>query len=118
MATNADVAARSQAKVGLAIALEKQADLATGTNQTALLNLALNHCLDVLVGTNLRESEQPALFWQEKAALEAGRLAEKLRQWDQAKKVYEQLKGMVPALGATLDSSIRRCEEQRATGKD
>jgi tetratricopeptide (TPR) repeat protein len=118
LATNADVAARSQAKVGLAIALEKQADLATGTNQTALLNLALNHCLDVLVGTNLRESEQPALFWQEKAALEAGRLAEKLRQWDQAKKVYEQLKGMVPALGATLDSSIRRCEEQRATGKD
>ena len=118
LATNADIAARSQAKVGLAIALEKQADLSAGTNRIALLNMALTNCLDVLVGMNLRDGEQPALFWQEKAGLEAGRLAEKLQQWDQAKKVYEQLKGLVPALGPRLDASIRRCEEQRTRGRD
>jgi TolA-binding protein len=118
LATNADVAARSQAKVGLAIALEKQADLAAGTNQTALLNAALKNCLDVFIGANLRDGEETALFWWKEAGLQAGRLAERLQQWDQAKKVYEELKGRVPALGPRLDTSIRRCQEQRTGGRE
>jgi outer membrane protein assembly factor BamD (BamD/ComL family) len=118
LATNADIAARSQAKVGLALVLEKQADQAAGTNRTALLNLALANCLGVFVGTDLRDDEEPALFWRKKAGVEAGRLAEKLQRWDQARKVYEQLKALVPALGATLDTSIRRCDEHRPGGRD
>jgi len=118
LSTNADVAARSNAKVGLAVALEKQADLAAGSNQTALLKAALTNCLEVFVGANLRDGEESALFWKKKAGVQAGHLAEKLQQWDQAKKVYEQLKDLVPALGATLDSSIRRCEEHRLSAKD
>jgi TolA-binding protein len=114
LSTNAEVAARSQAKVGLAITLEKQADLAAGTNQTALLNAALSNCLEVFIGSNLREGEESAAFWRKEAGVQAGRLAEKLQQWDQAKKVYEQLKNLVPALSTTLDTSIRRCEEHRA----
>jgi hypothetical protein len=41
-----------------------------------------------------------------------------LQRWDQARKVYAQLKELVPALGATLDGSIRRCEEHRLSAKD
>jgi TolA-binding protein len=118
LATNADVAARSQARVGLAIVLEKQADLAASTNRTALLNQALANCLDVFVGTNLRDGEESALFWRKEAGLQAGRLAEKLQQWNQAKNVYLQLKGLVPALGPRLDASIRRCEENRSSEKN
>jgi tetratricopeptide (TPR) repeat protein len=118
LATNANVAARSQAKVGLAIALEKQADLAAGTNQTALLNAALTNCLDVFVGANLRGGEEEALFWRKEAGLQAGRLAERLQLWSQAKKLYEELKTMIPVLGATLDASIQRCREHRITAID
>ncbi|HVM51163.1 MAG TPA: tetratricopeptide repeat protein [Candidatus Acidoferrum sp.] len=112
LSTNADAAARSMAKVGLSIALEKQADLATGTNQTALLSAALTNCLDVFIGTNLRDGEEAALFWKKEAGLEAGRLAERLQLWAQATKVYQQLKELVPALGPRLDANIRRCEEK------
>jgi len=114
LSTNANVAARSQAKVGLAIALEKKADQSAGTNRTDLLNRALASCLDVFVGGNLRDGEEPALFWRKEAGLHAGRLAEKLQQWDQAKNVYTQLKDLVPALAPRLDNNIRRCEEHRA----
>jgi tetratricopeptide (TPR) repeat protein len=116
LSTNADIAARSQAKVGLAIALEKQAEQSAGTNRTALLNQALANCLDVFVGSNLRDGEAPALFWRKEAGLYAGRFAEKLQQWDQARKVYLQLKDMVPALSPKLDINIRRCEERRSGG--
>ncbi len=119
LATNADVAARSQARVGLAVVLEKQADQqAAGTNRTALLNLALANCLDVFVGSNLRDGEESALFWRKEAGVQAGRLAEKLQQWTQAKNVYVQLKGLVPALGPRLDASIRRCDEHRSGGSN
>ena len=44
----ANISARSQAQIGLGIALEKKAALATGSDQTGLLQLALDNYLDVL----------------------------------------------------------------------
>ena len=44
----ADVTLRSQAKVGLAVTLEKWAGQKTGAERTTLLEQALNHCLDVV----------------------------------------------------------------------
>ncbi len=114
VSTNANVAARSQAKIGLAIALEKKAEQSAGINRTDLLNQALANCLDVFVGGNLHDGEEAALFWRKEAGLYAGRLAEKLQQWDQAKNVYIQLKDLVPALSPRLDNNIRRCEERRS----
>jgi len=114
LSTNAVIAARCQAKVGLAIVLEMQADQAAGTNRTALLNAALTNCLEVLIGSVLRDGEELDLFWTKEAGLVAARLAEALQEWDQAKNVYTQLKGLVPALGPKLDASIRRCEEHRS----
>ena len=118
VSTNADIAARSQAKVGLAIVMEKQADLSSGTNQIFLLNLALTNCLDVFTGSILRDGEKPDLFWRKEAGMVAGHLAEELQQWEQARNVYKQLKGLVPSLSSKFDISIRRCEEHRSGDKN
>ena len=117
-ATNAAIAARSQAKLGLAIVLEKQAELTGGTNRVSLLKQALNHSLDVFTGTLLRPGEAPDPFWRKEAGVVAGRLAEQLQLWEQAKNVYSELKSLVPALGPKLEISIRRCEEHRAGAKN
>ena len=46
----ADAAARSQAQIGIGLVLEKLAAQATGQDQTALLQQALQNYLDVLYG--------------------------------------------------------------------
>ena len=66
----ADVAARSQAKVGLALVAEKQAELKSGEEKTALLKLARDNYLDVFHEKNLREGEIPDLYWIKEAGLE------------------------------------------------
>ena len=51
----ADISARSQAQIGVGMALEKMAPLATGTNQVALFKLAWDNYYDVFKGNNLRK---------------------------------------------------------------
>ena len=65
--TNASVSARSQAQIGWGIALEKKAALATGSEQTNLLLLALKNYLDVF-DTQFGENDP---FWVNKAGLQA-----------------------------------------------
>jgi outer membrane protein assembly factor BamD (BamD/ComL family) len=65
--TNASVSARSRAQIGFGLALEKKAALATGTNQTALLQLALDNYLAVF-DTRFGENDP---FWVKKAGLQA-----------------------------------------------
>ena len=72
--TNADISARSQAQIGFGIALEKMAALATGGDQTNLLELALDNYLDVFdtnTGKNLRDGELADPRWVKKAGLQA-----------------------------------------------
>jgi TolA-binding protein len=72
--TNASVSARSRAQIGFGVALEKKAALATGSDQTALLQLALDNYLavfDTSIGKNLREGEVADSFWVKKAGLQA-----------------------------------------------
>jgi TolA-binding protein len=64
---SANISARSQAHIGFGIALEKKAALATGTNQTALLQLALDNYLAVF-DTRFGENDP---FWVQKAGLQA-----------------------------------------------
>jgi hypothetical protein len=88
----ADVKARSEAKVGMAIALEKWAKQKTGAEQTALLNQALEHCADVVYGSKfLRKDELLDPFWTQKAAQEAFSLAEALQAWPKAASIYTRL---------------------------
>ncbi|HEX7577547.1 MAG TPA: tetratricopeptide repeat protein, partial [Verrucomicrobiae bacterium] len=105
-ATNASVSARSQAQIGIGIALEKKAELATGTNQTALRELALNNYVDVLHQENLRDDETADLFWVHEAGLKAAVAAETLGEWGQAAAIYMELKKWWPQLGDSLDKKI------------
>ena len=67
----ADISLRSQAQIGIGIALGKKAELATGTNQSALLQSALDNYLDVFDATNLRDGETADLFWVKNAGVRA-----------------------------------------------
>lgn len=95
----ADVTARSGAKIGLGLALEKLALQPGSTNTSALLALARDQCLDVFDNNNfLREREQADPFWTKEAGLEAVRLCEALKQPGQARRICERLQQQFPSL--------------------
>jgi TolA-binding protein len=103
--SRAGVSARSQAKVGMAVVLEKQADEETAANKAELLKQALDHCLDVFHGNNfLRDNETLDPFWTKRAGLEAARLAEALKEWSQAINLYDELEKQMPFLKASLEN--------------
>jgi TolA-binding protein len=107
----ADARARSIAKVGLGVTLEKLADRSTGPERSALLTEARDQYLDVFYGKNRREGEEPDLFWTREAGLRAGRLlADSLKQRPQAIAVYKTLQTMCPVL--RLDDKINALRAQ------
>lgn len=108
----ANATARAIARVGLATVFENQAKTKPGAEQSAFYRQALNSYLDVFYyAKDLRPGEQPDLFWVQKAGLEAARLTETLQDWDQAIKIYEQLRQLVPALRPSLDRKLARANE-------
>jgi TolA-binding protein len=72
----ATITTRSMAQVGLGKALEQKAGLVTGTNQTALVQMALNNYLDVFYENNLRDNETADPYWTEEAGIQALHLIE------------------------------------------
>ncbi|MFZ0829222.1 MAG: tetratricopeptide repeat protein [Verrucomicrobiia bacterium] len=102
----ADLAARNQAQIGFGLALEKKAALANGTNQTALLQLALDNYLavfDTSLGANLRDGEAAAdSFWVKKAGLQALPLVEALGVGD-PEKFFAHLERLFPQLKDALE---------------
>ena len=102
-----EASTRSRARVGLGIALEKKAALATGDEQKALLQSAFNDYLDVFdTGINPPNGELADAFWVKKAGLQAAALAETLGDWDQARAIYSELKKWLPQLSEALDKKI------------
>ena len=114
----ADAAARSQAQIGVGLVLEKRAAQATGPDQTALLQQALQNYLDVLYGKNLRDGEAADPFWVKKAGLQAASVAETLGEWPQAVNVYRRLEQLLPLLHDTLEKKIANAQEHVPTGQD
>ena len=109
----ADTAARSEAKVGQAVALSKWAEQKTGTEQAALLKQVLNKCLDVVYGNILRDGERPDPFMTKKAGIQAFDLAESLQAWSQAVGIYQRLTNSVwPQLPASLEKRAARAREK------
>jgi TolA-binding protein len=102
----ADISARSQAQIGVGIALEKMAALATGTNQVALFNQALDNYSDVLYKNNLRDGEQPDSFWSKNAGLSAAGLAERLGNFEVATNVYSGMETSFPPLKDFCEKKI------------
>ena len=77
----ANVALRNQAQIGFGVALEKKAALASGDDQKALLELALDNYLDVFdtwTGKHLRDGETADPNSVKKAGLQALPLIEEL----------------------------------------
>jgi TolA-binding protein len=118
--TFADVSARSQAQIGFGLALEKKAALATGTNQTALLQLALDNYLDVFdtsLGKNLREGEAADPFWVKKAGLSALPLVAALGVADPPK-FFDHLEWLFPQLKDSLEKKRAATLEPLPPGKN
>jgi TolA-binding protein len=123
----ADIAARSQAEVGLghveaglAKALEKQAGQASPSDRDRLLaernrlrTEALRHYLNVSEGKNLRASEQANPFWVKEATLCAARLSEDQQRWDVAANLYRGLINAVPALRKMWEAKLEKLEQAR-----
>jgi hypothetical protein len=108
----AGISARSQAQIGLGIALEKKTALAAGVDQTALLQLALDNYLDVFdtsLGKNLRDGEVADPFWVKKAGLQALPLMEALGVAD-----AERLNGFVDHLERLFPQMKDSLEKKRA----
>jgi len=108
---NASVSARSQAQIGIGIALEKMAATLTGTNQTAALQEAKENYLDVFytwTGQNLHAGEKADPFWVEKAGLQALPLIETLGTANpdkfvgQMEDLFPQLKDKLEKIRAAL----------------
>lgn len=108
----ADVAARSQAEVGLGQVLERLAEPKTEPDKTGVLKAALDRYLNVFYGKNLGPSEKADPFWTKEAGLHAARLAENQQQWDVAINIYHRLAALLPSLQATMEKRIDRARAQ------
>ncbi len=86
-------ASRSMAECGIALCLEGRARLEPPARQGVWLGLALNHYLNVLLGTNLRDKEEDHRFWFQQAGFAAGRLDEEMGEWDKALSLYREPEG-------------------------
>ncbi len=96
----ADVTIRSQAKFGLARVLSELALVAEEieSNQR-FLQQSLDHCFEIVFGANLRSAnEKLDLFWVKEAGLMAGRLAKRLGQTEQERKLYQRLAKELPGM--------------------
>jgi TolA-binding protein len=108
----ASVAVRSQAEYGMALVREKQALLQADPERSRLLKIALNHYVNILVATNLRENENAEPAWLKRAGLAAARLAEDLHEWQQVVRICEHIQSVLPTLGPSLERRKARAEEQ------
>jgi tetratricopeptide (TPR) repeat protein len=111
---NADVSTRCQAEMGLGLVLEKEAALQKAPEKTAALKEALDHYLNIVYGKGLDEGEELDPVWLKEAGLAAARLAEELKQWDVAMKLYERLATALPPLRPAMEKKIERAREQGA----
>jgi hypothetical protein len=101
---SADVAARSQAQIGLGQALEKKAAAAAGGDQKGLLELALKNYLEVFYENNLRNDEQADAFWTKEAGLQALPLIEGLGE-SPPDDFFNRMENWLPQLKDSLEKA-------------
>lgn len=114
----ASVASRSQARVGLGIMFEKQAQKKEGDEKLDSWRIALADYLDVFLGRDLRDGEQRDLYWVKEAGLKAYRIAsEDLDDWPQALNICRQLAGEFPQLRPAFENKMAKAREHLAGEK-
>jgi TolA-binding protein len=115
----ADATTRSMAEIRLGQTLEAMSRLPGAADPKGLTLQALKHFMNVLYGSNLRDTEQADLIWVKEAGLDAGKLAEDLGENAQAVQFYERLISIAPPLRATLEKKIAKLQEsQSASAKN
>jgi TolA-binding protein len=98
--TDVPVAARNQAEVGIALTLERLAEIRP-KDRAQLLKAALDHYLNVVYSKN------PDVYWQKRAALAAGRLAEMIGpDSTQARALYKRFLQEIPAMRQTWEAKL------------
>lgn len=110
----ANVSARSQAEVGMAMCLEAKAGLLASGDRAGLQVEALGHYLRVTEGANLREGEEADLFWVERAGTAGAYLAEQLQRWEVAERLYDRLMVRVPSSSVKYAARRDRVRQLRA----
>jgi outer membrane protein assembly factor BamD (BamD/ComL family) len=114
-ATNADLATRSTAEFGIGQVLEQMARLKVVSDpaRASLLQQAVDHYLNIVLGSNLRSDEtQRDPFWIQQAGLQAAQIdGEDLKQWDTALNLYETLRDDLPPLRALLKKKIENAQK-------
>jgi TolA-binding protein len=116
----ADATARSIARVGIALTLEKIAEQNSEPEKTQLLEAALDNYLNVFYPEKLlREGESPDSFWTRKAGLDAARLlGDKLKRRAEAINVLRRLQQMFPPLRLADRIEALQSQEQDSAGKN
>lgn len=99
---SAEVAARSQAQLGVGMVYEKLAAQTNGVSQAALLQTALDNYLDVFFGNNLHDGETADPFWVKEAGLDSLPLVETLGTGD-PNKFIDQMETLLPEQKALLE---------------
>ncbi|HXJ57238.1 MAG TPA: tetratricopeptide repeat protein [Verrucomicrobiae bacterium] len=113
--SSADIATRSVAEFGIARALQSQTIGRPAAESAASLKVALDHYLNIFLGKNARDGEEPDPNWVEHAGLAAARLAEDLKQWPIAISIYERLQKLFPPIRVRLQDKIDRLQAQEPT---
>ena len=113
----ASVAARSQARVGLGIVAEGQAQKKAGVEHEALLEQALTDYLDVFLGKDLNPGEQRDLYWVRESGLKAFRIAsEDLNDWPQALNICTNVVETFPQLRSVFENKMLKAREHFPNG--
>ncbi len=108
----ADVSTRGMAEVGLARALEKQAQQKPPAEQKPLLDEALSHYQNVVYQNKLIGNERPDLVSIKEAGLAAGRLLEAQQRWTEATSFYKGLLEILPALKSTWEKKMAQTRDR------
>ncbi len=102
----ADVSARSRAGVCLGNICQKRAEKKSGVEKERLVERALGHYMFVLNKANLRDGEVPDSKWLYESGIAAAKLCEVMEQWEQALKIYEKLKKLLPPLQVPIQKKM------------
>lgn len=100
-------AARSQARVGLGMTLEKMAELKPAGEKTALLVQARDNYLDVTLETDAAADP----YWQKEAGNKALKVLEVLEDWCAMEKLCDRMQDWLPWARTSLEATRERARK-------
>ena len=104
----ASVSARSQARVGIGLVLERLAK----TTDPELWRAAFESYYSVADPRHLRDGEKLDPYWFNIALLNAARLAEEHKEFETAIRIYLRMIDALPSLRPTLEKKLEKAREQ------